>query len=330
MVRMESSELSNPILGSWITAFVRSLLGELMHAISNQGGKIVSCTTDGFITDLSDLESNLLNNSSSLPLLNVYQKTRAELSGKSESLELKHDGIGLMSWTTRGQLSTDMNLKAITGLQTKDLSLGEISNLISTEGPLGNTVSFISESLRSAKDLIKHGGHVTMGYRDQNYRVHYDNKRRVTNKNIGGLLWTEPWDTVEDLLTARAISKVARGETLYQRNTSKPSGNKYKSTLEIGVRTFVKDVVNNRNGIGLKEFKCYSILKDFITKYLWLNDIDLKVTLSSKYISRFKISSLGKKPKLHMVPRSLDNLKFFDYVKSVFAGYDINKVLKKV
>jgi len=81
-----------------------------------------------------------------------------------------------------------MNLKAITGLQTKDQSLGEISNLISSEGPLGNTVNFISESLRSGKDLIKLGGHVTMGYRDQNYRVHYDNKRRVTNKNVGGLL----------------------------------------------------------------------------------------------------------------------------------------------
>ena len=87
-----------------------------------------------------------------------------------------------------------MNLKAITGLQTKDQSLVEISNLISpdVDGPLGNTVTFISESLRSPKDLIKHGGHVTMGYRDQTYRVNYDNKRRVTEKIIDGLLCTEP------------------------------------------------------------------------------------------------------------------------------------------
>jgi len=67
-----------------------------MHAISNKGGKIVSCTTDWFITDQSDLESNLLKSSSSLPLLNVYRKTRKELSGKSKSLELKHYGIGIM------------------------------------------------------------------------------------------------------------------------------------------------------------------------------------------------------------------------------------------
>jgi hypothetical protein len=159
-----------------------------MHKISTQGGKIVSCTTDGFITDISDLESKLLKDSTSLPLLTAYQKTRQELSGKSTSLELKHEGTGLMAWTTRGQISENMKLKAITGLQTRDQNLSEVSELIYSDGHIGNTVTFISERLRSAKDLIKVGGHVTMVYRDQNYRVHYDNKRQVTNliNNLGG------------------------------------------------------------------------------------------------------------------------------------------------
>jgi hypothetical protein len=86
-----------------------------------------------------------------------------------------------MSWTTRGQLSIDMKIKAITGLQTRGQDLSELSDLISSDGLLGKTITFISESLRSAKDLIKHGGHVTMIYRDQSYRVHYDNKRMVVN-----------------------------------------------------------------------------------------------------------------------------------------------------
>ena len=100
--------------------------------------------------------------------------------------------------------------------------------------------------------------------------------------------------------------------------------------LELGVRTFVKDVVNDRNGVGMTMLKSYSEIQDFINKFLFDADLSLKRTLNSKYISRLKLSSLGKVPKLRMVPRSLENLKFFDYVKSVYADYDVNKVLKKV
>jgi hypothetical protein len=151
-----------------------------MQKISTLGGKVVSCTTDGFITNISNLEAKLLKVSTELPLFTAYKKIRDELSGDPSCLELKHEGTGLMSWTTRGQLSTDMNVKAITGLQTRGQDLSELSDLIYSDGHPGQTITFISESLRSAKDLIKQGGHVTMGYRDQNYRVHYDNKRRVT------------------------------------------------------------------------------------------------------------------------------------------------------
>jgi hypothetical protein len=154
-----------------------------MHKISTMGGKVVSCTTDGFITNLSNLESELLKVSNALPLFTAYRTIRSHLSGDPTALELKHEGTGLMSWTTRGQLSVDMKIKAITGLQTRGQDLSEVSGLIYPDGQPGETITFISESLRSAKDLIKQGGHVTMGYRDQNYRVFYDNKRRVAEKN---------------------------------------------------------------------------------------------------------------------------------------------------
>jgi hypothetical protein len=96
----------------------------------------------------------------------------------------------------------------------------------------------------------------------------------------------------------------------------------------LGVRTFVKDVVNNRNGVGMTMLKSYSEIKDFINKFLFDTDLSPKRTINSKYISRLKISSLGKVPKLRMVPRLPDILKFFEYVKGTFPDYDVNKILK--
>lgn len=59
--RVKGTELSNPIIASWTTAFIRSVIGECLHNIQRLGGKVVSVTTDGFITDLDDLENRLLS-----------------------------------------------------------------------------------------------------------------------------------------------------------------------------------------------------------------------------------------------------------------------------
>lgn len=72
---------------------MRSLLGELLQETDKLGGRVVSVTTDGFITDLDNLESNILNsaNSDQLSLLREYRKMREILSGDSNALELKHE-----------------------------------------------------------------------------------------------------------------------------------------------------------------------------------------------------------------------------------------------
>lgn len=60
LFRITGTELSNPILASWTTAFIRYVLGECLHNIKYLGGKIVSVTTDGFITDIENLEDRIL------------------------------------------------------------------------------------------------------------------------------------------------------------------------------------------------------------------------------------------------------------------------------
>ena len=57
------------------------------------GGKVVSVTTDGFITNVLDLESKI----SSGFLLSEYKEIRNDLSGDSTGLEVKSFGCGVMA-----------------------------------------------------------------------------------------------------------------------------------------------------------------------------------------------------------------------------------------
>lgn len=324
-------------------------MGELLHNVDDLGYKVVSVTTDGFITDAPDLESCILNKankasenpSEALSLLKEYRKMREILSGDPMGLELKTQGKNIMSWTTRGQLSVDMRIKAITGLQTKDQSLAETWCLINEASDVqGKTVTFTSTSLRSATDIYKKGGHVTMEYRDQDFRLWYNNQR-VVQENLGnnlgnnlekkgdiGLLWTRPVKSIEEALTLRRFATLSKGG-LYHKSTGLKSLNKYKSYLEIGVRAFIKDVVKSRNGVSLSMFKGYNGVIDFIREYLYESGQKLKRTLNSSYISHIKLRSENKVSKPRMVPRLSSIMKFFDFVKDRFVDYDTSLILAK-
>lgn len=55
------------------------------------GGKVVSVTTDGFITDIKDLESKLLAlKPEKIPLFLLYRDLRYDLSESKDALEVKH------------------------------------------------------------------------------------------------------------------------------------------------------------------------------------------------------------------------------------------------
>ena len=64
-----------------------------MHAIQFLDGKVVSVTTAGFITDIKDLESKLVDNH----LFSVFKQIRFEIAKKDTGLELKNRGLGIIS-----------------------------------------------------------------------------------------------------------------------------------------------------------------------------------------------------------------------------------------
>lgn len=87
---------ANPILASYVTGFIRAFLCELMNNVNKIGGRIISCTTDGFITDITNLEGKLLDEtmftSRETLLLRLFRASRKEVLGPKKAvfgLEIK-------------------------------------------------------------------------------------------------------------------------------------------------------------------------------------------------------------------------------------------------
>jgi hypothetical protein len=93
------SVITNPAFASFITAFCRGVLGEIMNALP-QGVSIFSVTTDGFLTTASPDQMQAATNGE---LCQFYKRARAYLSGKSDIYEVKHVIRRPIGWRTRGQ-----------------------------------------------------------------------------------------------------------------------------------------------------------------------------------------------------------------------------------
>lgn len=150
----------------------------------------------------------------------------------------------------------------------------------------------------------------------------------LDNLDNVGFLSSRPVKNVEEGLTLRRFSNLTKGG-IYQKSTGVKSLNKYKSYLELGVRSFIKDVINNRNGLNITMFNGYKGIIDFIREYLYESGQKLKRTLNSSYISHIKLRSENKVSKPRMVPRLPSIMKFFDFVKERFVDYDTSLILAK-
>lgn len=93
------SDITNPAFASFITAFCRGVLGEIMNALPRDV-KIFSVTTDGFLTTASP---DQMQQATTGELSRFYQKSRVYLSEKSDIYEVKHLIRRPIGWRTRAQ-----------------------------------------------------------------------------------------------------------------------------------------------------------------------------------------------------------------------------------
>mgnify|MGYP006271938035 CR=1 FL=1 len=97
--QLPPSKITNAYYASFITSFVRAILGEIMNSIP-EDKMVFSCTTDGFLTNASmkDIEK-----ASKGELCQIYRESRKQLTGVPSLLEIKHKIKKPLGWRTRGQ-----------------------------------------------------------------------------------------------------------------------------------------------------------------------------------------------------------------------------------
>lgn len=330
MIRVTATEISNPILASWTTAFVRSVIGECLDNIKRLGGKVVSVTTDGFITNLENLENKLLKlKEDEIPLLLLYRELRGDLTENNNALEVKSSGVGIISWKTRGQLGINSKIIAMTGFQSQGYTREELVTVLKqTLASKDKEFEYTQSSLRTAKDIYKKGGHVTQKIRDQKFRVLYDNRRCIVEpKHYQG------WDMSNQIFDSKPLqnslvcSKIRFLSKLaitipYLKTMSNTKKTKYKSFIEVGVRNFVKGYLAEKPCFGLRgdEFKRYNDLISFIHGFSLTKD----VKLSKQSISSLKQGKLILRP----VTKTKENVAFAEYLHSKIPYFDKTSFLK--
>jgi len=315
-----------------------------LHNIQGLGGKVVSATTDGFITDIGNLEEVILNKpenkfsffkENKFSIFKEFKNMRKLLSDNDLGLELKHEGIGIISWTTRGQFGKDAGIKASTGFQTKDLNNEELDILFKdTMNSKDKKIMFIQKSLRSALDIYKQGGHVTPVFKDRIFRMHYDNRRTIIipkdleekfkentvidYTNI--LLDSEPIDNVKMCDFYRYFDGLCK-KTIYHKNSS-PNGLKsiYKSYLELAIRNFLKGLMKNRYNLDHNAFNSYKDLIDYIKLY------DCSYNITPNYLSQLKRRDLLINKSVIKTKETLDFVKF---IKEKFPNFDEESFFSK-
>ena len=187
--------LINPLYAGWITAFIRTVLAELMNHIHAHGGRIISCTTDGFICDLPDLDKLKIEGELG-EFSRLYQLARVRLGFTSQLLEIKFvECEGIISWSTRGQLGISSPIKAMTGYQATLPHL-ELVKLVNEKMESGKQINFIQFSLRSALDIFKDGGMVTPILNERVFNLKYDNRRLLSASNTELQLMSKSTNTI--------------------------------------------------------------------------------------------------------------------------------------
>jgi len=259
-------------------------------------------------------------------LIKEYKYLRYELSGNDSALEIKKGGKGekgIISITTRVQLGKEAGIKAATGFQSKRYTLEEL-DFIFKEGLKSEykSLEFVNQSLRSALDIYKDGGNLTPILKDKKFRLHYDNKRLIilpeelenTIDFSDILLDSKPVSNSEYSRILRFLSKFHK-QSQYNKQTSTSMGNVYRSYVELAVRNFVKGLLSSPQKYNLNaEVISYSEIIDFVKGF------DDKIKISKHSISKLK----NRETVFKTVPRTKETLKFVDYIKQKYTGFDEN------
>lgn len=213
MESIGGSAVTSPYHAAMITSLVRALLLGMANEVD-----LVSVTTDGFITDVADVEGFDVFN-----LADVFREARQSLVDDPKVWEPKHVQDDLVNLTTRGNVSAvEGGVLAKAGLKTpREIARGSLEErawfreiALSREGKVPNPyTSFPSfRELSRSKDRLD----FAPVQRTPEVSLDFDMKRRplldtmrvdlVDGYEVAGFE-TAPWDTVAEYTRARDIAR---------------------------------------------------------------------------------------------------------------------------
>ena len=219
MQTLPKSRITNPFFASFITSFVRAVLGEIMNAFPPDV-MVFSCTTDGFLTDAS--EDHIVA-TEAMPLASIFKAGRDWLTGTPSVLEKKHEIRMPLGWRTRGQATlvpgplndhdtTYHVVLARAGISLPDDVNGaeaqskHVCDLFFKRLPDATNSGSVSTGIR---DIIEFDADLVTLETEKRLSMEFDWKRRP--HAVGAhpkyqdhvIFSTRAWDTVEQFITIR-------------------------------------------------------------------------------------------------------------------------------
>lgn len=305
---------------------IRTVISELLNNIHELHGEVVSVTTDGFITNLNKLEEKILELTTEyeFTFFKEFKLIRKDLLNESDGLEMKGSDRGILSFCTRGQISTQGKIIAATGLQRGTKSSLELSEELREAFRTDKLLIFLAKRLRSPNEIIKHGGHVTEVITDKQFRLYYDNKRVITqtqaiSTDTGCLLISRPLNDVSEGSLLRGVGKILKTNH-YNTDKKFEKAGRYKSIIEIAIRNFIKALLKNELNLRFEEFKNYTELIDYIHEF---ND---SLSLSRHYISVLK--NRKRSYSLQNYKKDPNIINFCNFVLKRFPKFQTDEFLK--
>lgn len=234
MEDLEGSAVTSPYHAAMITSLVRALLAAAMNQLHELGREVYSVTTDGFITDASIDELEALDLYELAPYF--HQARLALTDGKDPSIwALKHAQDDLLNFTTRGNVSlhvggADSVYDGLPGVCAHNsLVTGEEKDSRADREALLRAVATRTGKVETHKArptdfrrLTARDDRADFIFRDQGrfLSMDFDCKRRPLRDTmrdvdvpVDGQTYpvarfdTEPWDSVDDYLKAKAIAR---------------------------------------------------------------------------------------------------------------------------
>ena len=336
------SPLTSPFIAAYVTGLVRAVIAEIMNRLP-AARTVISCTTDGFITDawVEEIEA-----ASRGPMSGVFREQRRRLTGDGTILEVKRRAAQVLCYRTRGQATligepgsppilAKAGLKPPRSIVEADVNDWLVGRFV------GRTVdsTLTVEALRTLLMIFKDGGDLVSVSRTQRLLMDFDLKRCPTTPTERAIRGTphlafdsKPWKNVAEYEKVR--EQWARFRDA--------SGRCLKSVDDLSAfNDFLAGAALNTVGLkrstsgGTLKAAIRQVQRAFTASHCGLDSTTLSFRQFAEFMTaggyKTTVDDIKNATRARFVPNSVPEtavvMKLMEHVKARFPNFDREQVL---